>query len=275
MPALPTPITSRANARVKALRQAFSGTAAQPEDLVGIEGATLMGEAHRSGLRFDTIFFRKRADDLVSYDAISHLQPRDVLVLNPEVFDSVVNTTSPHSIAATVKIPPHREPAASPKGCLLVLEDIQDPGNLGTLLRSAEAFGVQEIYLTPGCANPWNPKAIRASAGSVFRSPVQRAAIADALQRLRKLQVPIAAAVAGAGNATPSPLAHLLHPVAILIGNEGAGLSHQALALASERVHIPCATESLNAAVAGSLLLYEVQRQNIQRQQQRNGKEVL
>lgn len=266
MPPSPPPtITSRTNARVKALRAAFSGKASKPGELAGIEGYTSVIEAYRSGLRLDTLFVPEiAAKDLLVQDLLSRLRPREVLVLSREVFDSVVDTVSPQEIAATVEIPPHLSVnLGSGSGTSLVLEDIQDPGNVGTLIRSAEAFGVTQIFLTPGCANPWGPKAIRASAGSAFRQPMSRMTILEALRLLREQGIPIAGAVVEGEGAMLSPLARLYPPVAIVIGNEGAGLSEESLSLVNEKVNIPCLTESLNAAIAGSLLLYEAQRQNL------------
>ena len=166
---LPPPITSRSNARVKALRAAFSGNASQPGDAVGVEGTTLLLEAHHSGVRIHAIFLREGEEAKLPAEALEllrTLEPGQVHVLSPEVFDSAAGTVSPQGIAAIVEIPaPVTCNLQENRGTTLVLEDIQDPGNLGTLLRSAEAFNVAEIYVTPGCANQWSPKVIRASAG--------------------------------------------------------------------------------------------------------------
>lgn len=265
MPAPPPSITSRTNPRVKALRSAFSGKASEPGDLVGIEGYTAVKEAFRSRLRLDTLFVAEiAARELLTDDLLSLLRPREVLVLSREVFDSVVDTVSPQEIGVTAEIPWHPDVGVGEGTQIsLVLEDIQDPGNLGTLIRSAEAFGVNEVFLTPGCANPWNSKAVRASAGSVFRQPIRRMPITECLRMFRGHGIAIAGAVVEEAGATLSPLARLYPPAALLIGNEGSGLSEQALSFVSERVNIPCRIESLNAAVAGSLLLYEAQRQNL------------
>ncbi len=264
MPTLPPPITSRTNARVKELRQAFSGRSANPGELVGVEGSTLLDEAIRSKVRVDTLFVREGAQAACFRGlAGAQAQPRQTLVLSREVYDSVVDTATPQPIAATVEIPrPIKSQPGSRTGTYLLLEDVQDPGNVGTLIRSAEAFGVAEIFVTPGCANQWSPKVIRASAGSVFRKPIQRMSLNEALEVLRREGVRIAGAVAHSEQAVPSPAAKLWQPIAVLIGNEGGGLSQQALAMVDEQVNIPCQTESLNAAIAGSLLMYEAQRQN-------------
>lgn len=265
---LPPPITSRSNARVKALRAAFGGKASQPGELVGVEGSTLVLEAHRSGLTVEAIFVREQAITQLPAEVSQWLRSESgrTHVLSTDVFESAVGTVSPQGIAALVQIP-HAPDAkfSSNLRKVLVLEDIQDPGNLGTLIRSAEAFGVEQMFLTPGCANQWSPKVIRASAGSVFRMPICRASIEPTLRQLRNSGVRIAGAVVQSQAAVPSTAAPLSSPVAIVIGNEGAGLSPQAQALVDLRVNIPCRTESLNAAIAGALLLYEAQRQNAER----------
>jgi TrmH family RNA methyltransferase len=140
---------------------------------------------------------------------------------------------------------------------LVVLAGLQDPGNVGTLIRSAEAFGATGVLLLPGTASPWNPKALRASAGSAFRVPMLAISEADALNLLRDRHVPALAAVAHDGVTVAQ--AFLAEPAALLIGNEGAGLSPALLSAAARRVTIPMPgpVESLNAAIAGSLLLYE------------------
>lgn len=262
MPALPPSITSRTNAKVKALREVFKGKASRPGELAGIEGYNLLTEAYRAQVQVDTLFVRAGDTGLLAEAALSRHPPREVLVLAGNVFDSVVNTASPQQIAATVVIPALRnQRRGAGTRMLLVLEHIQDPGNVGTLLRSAEGLSTDEVFLTPGCANHWSPKAIRASAGSVFRQPVTRLGIRETLETLRRQGIRIAGAVAGQEGATLAPLAQLRWPLALVIGNEGSGLSAEAIALLDERVNIPCGVESLNAAVAGSLLLYEAQRQ--------------
>ena len=265
---LPAPITSRTNARVKALRAAFSGDARHPGELVGIEGEHLLAEALRSQLALDTVFLREGSEAILTRPSLSALRSANLVVLSRDVFVSVVDTSAPQGIAATVAIPSlpaHSLPAHSllQPAVHLVLESLQDPGNLGTLIRSAEAFGIAQVFLTPDCVNPWNPKTVRASAGSVFRVPVLRQPFAEIAASLRSADIPLVAAVAVSAEAHSSIEATLTAPCALMIGNEGAGLSAEALARATSRVHIPCAVESLNAAIAGSLLMYESLRQSL------------
>jgi TrmH family RNA methyltransferase len=281
----PILVTSRANARVKQLRAAFTGNARLSGGLVAIEGENLLREALASGLPLKSIFLSERVEPLAWL-------PRGVelLVLADEVFASAVATQHPQGIAALL-VPPvwtieSAFPANPPQNTaplLLVAAGLQDPGNLGTLIRSAEAFGATAVLTTPGTVSEWNQKSLRASAGSVFRIPVVHVG-AEQLIALKSRGVRLLAAVApNSAVSFYSPLdckseckatrnGHAVLSVigtdlacacALMIGNEGAGLSAELLSLADARIAIPTPgrVESLNAAVAGSLLLYEASRQ--------------
>jgi TrmH family RNA methyltransferase len=249
-------VTSRSNARVKQLRAAFAGQARLSSGLVAIEGEHLLEEALRSGQMLKTVFVSERRE-------MPEFVPRGVEVvrLANDVFQSCVETQTPQGIAALL-IPPVGSVQQMLSGAPLILiaVGLQDPGNLGTLVRSAEAFGATGVLTTPGTVSAWNQKAIRASAGSVFRVPIA-VATPEAMETLEQQGVKLLAAMKD--HATPIDEASLTGAVAFLIGNEGAGLSEDWLRLADERVTIPMpgAVESLNAAVAGSLLLYEASRQ--------------
>ena len=249
-------ITSRANARVKQLRAAFAGQPRLASGLIAIEGEHLLAEALRSGQALKTIFVSERKE--VPAFVPSGLE---IIRLATDVFQSCVETQAPQGIAALL-VPPvaSLEPMLTDKPLLLIAVGLQDPGNLGTLVRSAEAFGASGVLTTPGTVSVWNQKVLRASAGSIFRVPV---AVADApaMERLEQAGVRLFAAMKD--EATDIRDADLSRPMAFLIGNEGAGLSPDWLRLADQQVTIPCPgwVESLNAAVAGSLLLYEASRQ--------------
>ena len=263
---LPPPITSRTNARVKALRAASGGDASEPGEMLAIEGETMIVEAMRAGVRFDTVFVREGNASVVKRPALAGLEAEHWAVLSEDVFASAVATASPQGIAAMLPIPDVAAmDFAGAAGVVLVIESLQDPGNLGTLLRSAEAFGVGQVFVTPDTVNRWNPKVVRASAGSVFRMPVVRAPLAGVKEFLGKFGYKLFAAVAQSAGASAVMEASLVAPCALMVGNEGAGLSAAALALADELVNIPCAVESLNAAIAGSTLMYEAMRQNLAR----------
>jgi TrmH family RNA methyltransferase len=252
-------VTSRSNTRVKQLRAAFAGQARLSGGMVAIEGDNLLGEALRSGMVLKTIFVSERRE-------LPRFVPRsiEVIWLTEDVFASVVETQSPQGIAALL-VPPVHSLEAVMRGTplLLVAAGVQDPGNLGTLVRSAEAFGATGVVTTSGTVSAWNQKVLRASAGSVFRMPVVGVTLEE-LAALKLRGVTLMAAVAeDTRDVIAAHAAAFGGATAILIGNEGAGLSEEHLALADLFVTIPCPgrVESLNAAVAGSLLLYEASRQ--------------
>lgn len=246
-------ITSRANARVKILRAALEGRRKAGEP-VAIEGPHLIGEALRSGLALESVFVREDAVRLL--DELGVDSSSRVTVLSGDVFASVSATESAQGVAALVVSPVATLPEKKDR-LLLVLVGLQDPGNMGTLVRSAEAFGADAVVVTPGTVDAWNQKAMRASAGSVFRVPV----VQMELEKLRAMGVRLIAAVARDGGAPED--VDLGGDCGLMIGNEGAGLSEVQIAMADARVTIPCPgkVESLNAAVAGSLLLYAASRQ--------------
>jgi len=257
-------ITSRSNARIKQLRAAFAGQARLSGGLVAIEGDNLLNEALRSGMVLKTIFISERRE-------LPRSVPKSVeaLWLANDIFASVVETQSPQGIAALLVPPVHKLDAViSGTPLIVVAAGLQDPGNLGTLIRSAEALGAAGVLFTPGTVSAWNQKALRASAGSVFRTPVVAATLED-LVNLKSRGIQIAAAVAeDAYKVIPAHEADLTQPTAILIGNEGSGLADELLELADLFVTIPCPgrVESLNAAIAGSLLLYEAAQQRASKQ---------
>jgi TrmH family RNA methyltransferase len=254
----PRLIESRQNPRIKELRAALARTGRTPSGLIAIEGEHLVTEAMRSHLRFATVFLRE--DYQPPFAIPDEAEP---LLLRADVFASAVATEQPQGIAALVH-PPAFSAATileAEASLVLVLAGLQDPGNVGTLLRSAEAFAATGVLLLPRTASPWNPKALRASAGSAFRVPAITATEAEALDLLAQHNIPAIAAVARDG--APIDEAPLAGACALLIGNEGAGLSDTLIAAAAHRITIsmPGNVESLNAAIAGSLLLYEASRQ--------------
>ena len=254
-----TVVTSRSNARVKQLRAAFNGHARLSGGLVAIEGDHLLTEALRSRVVLKTVFLSERRE-------VPKIIPRgvEVLRLTDEVFASLADTQSPQGIAALIEPPVHTlDTVIAGLPLILIAAGLQDPGNLGTLVRSAEAFGATGVLTTPGTVSAWNQKALRASVGSVFRIPVVPVS-PEEVASLKNQKVGLLAAVGDADRGViPAQEMDFTQPCAILIGNEGAGLSQDWLEMANARVTIPCPgpVESLNAAVAGSLLLYEASRQ--------------
>lgn len=259
-------VSSRQNSRVRELRRAFTEAAPNDRGEVAIEGTHLVEEAIRSGLRVTAAFFgesaRERAHKLVP-QLSEHCE---VLLLPDDIFGSAVPSETPQGVAALVKVKTFgvkdvflQEPAL-----LVVSAGLQDPGNLGAIARSAEAFGATGMLLGERTVSPWNWKAIRASAGSMFRLPTVKVAMAKALQEAKARGVRVLATSSHKG--TSITQADLRRPVALIVGNEGSGLPKDLLAQADEIVVIPQSSrvESLNAGIAASVVLYEAARQRNQ-----------
>lgn len=172
-------------------------------------------------------------------------------------FARLAATETPQGVLAVAEIPQHELQAIAPPlvATVLVLDGVQDPGNFGTMVRTADAFGVDLVAALPGTVDPWNPKAVRASAGASFRVPIVETAVDRLLTWLRSHGFVIYGAEAGA---TDVGSVRIARRAAIVVGNEGAGLSPTMRGAADELVAIPIAghVESLNAAVAAGILLY-------------------
>lgn len=256
-------VSSKQNARLKELRRALASPGRKAEGMAGIEGPHLLEEALRAGLRISTVFL---GDGMEHYVQKLPLSPEvEVLVMPWGILSSMLDTETPQRVAALIEIPEWTlaqtlGPAQTPP-LLVVLAGLQDPGNLGTIVRSAEAFGATGILALPGTVSPWYSKALRASAGSVFRVPYFPIGVDECFTALREAGVRIlTTAVYGA---QPIDRVDLTGPTAFLIGNEGNGVPAEIATRADATITIPCPgdVESLNAAVATSILLYEASRQ--------------
>ena len=261
-------LESKDNARLKELRKALAGAGPRSQGRVGIEGPHLLEEALHAGLRVTTVFVARGAERLL--DALPLPRETEILRLPAKLLESALATETPQPIAALVEPPDwvwaHILGAGAKSAELVaVLAGIQDPGNLGTILRSAEAFGATGVVSLPGTVSAWNPKAVRASAGSVFRVPLLAVSERECLEELHEAGVKILATTVHA--AQPAELVNMTGPVALVIGNEGNGVAEELAAKADARITIPCPgpVESLNAAVAASVLLYEAARQRAAR----------
>jgi RNA methyltransferase, TrmH family len=262
-------VESKQNARVKELRQAMAKPGRDTHGLVGIEGRNLLVEALRAQLAIRIIFVAKGSERQL--EGLELPAKTEVLVLPASVLASAQATETPQPVAALIEPPDwswvdivgkHGGAAQNVSPALiLVLAGIQDPGNLGTILRSAEAFGASGVVSLPGTVSTWNPKAVRASAGSVFRVPLVATSEKICIAHLREAGVRILATTVR--DAQPANLADMTDPVALLIGNEGNGVAEDLIAKSDAKITIPCPgpVESLNAAMAATVLLYEVARQ--------------
>jgi TrmH family RNA methyltransferase len=268
-------IVSRDNKWLKRFRSALRGAGLKEGEPIGVEGPRLVEEALRTRVEVMALLVSASGeDDLDRILRLAAVRPR-ILRTSDKLFAGVAGTETPQGVAALVKQPswgfddvlrgaPAQDGSFSADQALVVvLAGVQDPGNVGTIIRSAEAFGATGVMTMRGTADPWSPKALRSSAGSALRLPVLRGlAIAILLAQLRVAQVRILAATSSQEVSDKNPVLEFDGRIAIFVGNEGAGLPAEVERAADARISIPMSesVESLNAAVAASLLLYEAAR---------------
>jgi TrmH family RNA methyltransferase len=266
--AVPRPevVTSRENRVLKQFRAALRGSGLTEDGLTAVEGPRLVADAFGSGLEILAVLCSASGERHLAALQTQLPPHARLLQVSDRLFDSIADTQTPQGIAALLRPKPASFDAftrpSSGHPLVVVLVGVQDPGNAGTIIRTAEAFGASGVMLTAGSAHPWAPKAIRASAGSVLRLPIVHGlAPAVALAQLRMAGFNTYAATL-AGASLPSEV-DLTAPIALLIGNEGAGLPPEVERSAEATLRIPLAASvnSLNAAMAATVLLYEAARQ--------------
>jgi RNA methyltransferase, TrmH family len=254
-------ITSVANDKIKLVRALQAQRRArEKEQLFVLEGVRLLEEAlhaHvpvRLVLHTDTLDARGRSviNQLARLGA--SIEP-----VTPAVMAAASADQTPPGLLAVVPFAPLAVPPPAELSFALALDRISDPGNLGTLLRTADAAGVQAVFLAPGTVDAYNPKVIRAAVGAHFHLPIISVNWAELNQQLAGIEAWLAEARKG----VPYPKVNWREPSAILIGSEAEGPSPEALKFTDRRVCIPMPgrAESLNAAVAAGILMFEVARQ--------------
>jgi len=258
-------IEGRHNALVKELRQTFDRGELNPAGECAVEGFRIIEEAIRSGLRFRALFVSDAAQSRTARllpQIGSHVE---TLLLPDKLFRSAVPSETPQGVAALVQVKRFSLEDIldhSATGPLLVIAGVQDPGNLGTILRSAEAFSAKGVLLGDGTVSAYNTKVVRASAGSVFRLMVSKVALNHAITQFRDRAIRMLATSSHKG--VPLAQTNLLGQIAVFVGNESSGLDKKLLSQMDELItirHSP-RVESLNAGVAASLVLYEISRKN-------------
>lgn len=256
-------LTSAANPLIKDVRRAAGHGALTSDGLCVAEGLHLLEEALRSRCETPVILVseearRKNKPISARIDRSSRL-----LVVDDKLFRTLATTETSQGVIALVRLPDWQtRDLFTPQSLVVVLDAIQDPGNAGAIFRAAEAFGATGVILTRGSVKPHNPKALRASMGSIFRVPhISGPDAAQTAELLSGQQLQIFTAMPWSGSEQLASAADLTRPSAIVIGNEGAGASPEFRRIATDLAIATTGVESLNAAVAASILLYEMRRQ--------------
>ena len=257
-------VSSRQNAVVKRFRGLVQKRLGRA---VLLDGAHLVEEALAAGVELEVVAFAADAADGRLTPLVQRCAEtaKRVLTVSGNVMDAISPVKQPSGVVAIASLAPaslERALAAGAPPFILVLDAVQDPGNVGAIVRAAEACGASAVIAGPGTADPFGWKALRGSMGSAFRLPI--AVVEDlgsALAAVRAAKLRVFATVPRGG--TPLHRANLAQAAAIVVGGEGPGVAESVLAGADEQVTIEmrAPVESLNVSVAAALIVYEASRQ--------------
>jgi TrmH family RNA methyltransferase len=265
---MPVDIASRKNELVREyLRLSGSAPYRREQEKFAAEGARLCADAAESGLTALSLFVTEEA--LGKYDrylrTIRSSSPAEYLI-SQSVAQCLSDTKNPQGVFCVFAMPKKSTAMPYPPrgGHLLMLESMQDPANLGAVLRTAEAIGIGGVFLTGNCCDAFSPKVLRTSMGAVFRLPIFRCGNApETVEHLNAAGLTTLAAVPDK-SALPVTSLDFSHPTAAVIGNEGNGLTEETKKACTMRVTIPMKgrAESLNAAASAAILMWEMMRGN-------------
>ena len=243
-------ITSRSNPLVKSILALRDKKARRERGEYIAEGIKQVREAVACGCKISCIVYAE------SFSG-ERFFPDLAQTVSDSVFEKLSEEVTPQGVLAVIKIPDTS--VRAPQGRCLLLDGVSDPGNVGTMIRTADAMGLDGVVLSRECCDLYNMKTLRAAMGSLFRMPVLVTDMEDFLHRYRGQLTSYAAVV---GEATPLTEVSFPGRSVILIGNEGNGLSAHQAACCDSRITIPMTgrAESLNAAMAATILMWELSR---------------
>ena len=247
-------ISSRKNAYIRHVRRlAADGAYRRERGEYLCDGMKTLREALGFGAEVTSILWKGRAGEGEYPDAAQYVCPA-------ELFDYASPMVSSPGPLFTAAIRGCRKPGKL--RCALILEGVQDPGNVGTVIRTANAFGIDAVILTGGCADLYHPKTVRSTMGAIFRQNVLELELTHLADFLREQELPLYGAALAED--AQSIRGMDLRRTALAVGSEGRGLSAELLAMCEKKIIIPMRpdSESLNAAVAASVLMWEQSKQN-------------
>ncbi len=271
-----TPVTSKDNGSVKHLRSLSESKYRKKEKTFLIEGIKMVEEALRDNLGVKTVI---AAPSLVQHHGkgvlkLAESRGIDVLWISERLMNALSESKTPQPVMAEIAMKQHSEEGllANEAGLIIIAHQLQDPGNLGTIIRTAEAVGASGLAITQNTVDPFNAKAIRASMGSILRLPVVHIRDIAAFMKTSKQRGFQTVATVLTAEKTHFDI-DLRKPTAVILGQEGAGLPQDIMPDIDLHIRIPMANtiDSLNVATAAAVILYEAMRQRFRAKLRSNG----
>jgi TrmH family RNA methyltransferase len=259
----PEMITSSKNQHIQLIRELLAKKTAREEHVsFVVEGVRLCEEALTSGILPKLVLY----SDSCSVRGLELVQQANtadckVLLVKHDILDALSNTETTQGLLMVIQNPQLSLPAHL--DFVLVIDQLRDPGNMGTILRTAVAAGVQGVFCTPGSVDAWSPKVVRSAMGAHFSIPIAQKSWDEISEFCRNQEKPLTTFLAESGEGEALWKADLKSPMALVIGGEADGASDEVKTGVDAYINIPMpgGFESLNAAVAASIILFEVVRQ--------------
>ena len=258
-------ITSKDNEIIKNIKKLKEKKYRDQENKFIVEGIKMIKEAILENANIDKIVICEECinNGTIDKELLYEIAKEDCVYVTEKVFNTLTDVTNPQGILATINKQNSEENISYNEDVIVVLDGIQDPGNLGTILRTVDSVGLLQIILSEKTADPYNPKVVRSTMGAIYRVNIVRSNnIIETLKNMKKRKYEITATSL---NTNKSIYDIDYRKKVIVIGNEANGVSNEVMNLADIKVKIPMLgkTESLNAAVATGVILYEYVRRKI------------
>lgn len=256
-------ISSLQNKTIKDTAKLVDKKYRQQTGLFMLEGLKLVQELLDSAWQIDSVFLEQNLELPAAMQAQLLERSVNLYYVTKEIIAKIADVSTAQGIIAIAKMQPQQMPDFPQDATVLLLENIQDPGNMGTIIRTAVATGISAIIVTPDCADIYSPKVVRSTMGGMLRLPIVTMPAQEALSFLQAHQFPVY--VTSLTNAASLYSAQFTGRAAIVLGNEANGVSSETLAHSPQRIFIPQIgkIESLNVSIAAGVIMYEVLRQKL------------
>ena len=257
-------ITSKDNEIIKRIKKLKDKKYRDQEKKFIVEGIKLVQEAITENAKINKVVVCEDCinDGTIDKNLMYEIAKEDCIYVSEKVFETITDVQNPQGILAIVEKESNEEQISYDEDIIVVLDGIQDPGNLGTILRTVDSIGLKQIIISNKTADPYNPKVVRSTMGAIYRvNIVEVNNIVETLKNIKKNKYEVVATSLETDN-TIYDIDY--NKKAIVIGNEANGVSKEVLEIADKKVKIPMLgkTESLNASVATGIILYEYVRRN-------------